>query len=328
MAHVTVQGTFANVLRNLSLHLGTPIANVNARTERLVRLAIRGMGANPDDPGAIWLGEPFQIWHSSLDEVHAGNPLHLALLLISIGIVLWKWRETSQRKAFWYAWGIIAASTLFCAMIRWQIWSSRYHLPIFALGSALTGLVLERYLSRTLGTAVCTLVLVYALPFALMNRTRSLVPWSRVEDIYHPRSVMYFFDQHEAIAPDYIAAAKAVRRSHCGNVAIDSYLKHPDPEIRHSPKSLFVYPLFALMHAADGVQSVWYTGVHNLTSRYAGQENHPAPCAVVCLDCANVTEKWAENQSVGGRASVFGYIVVFGAKGTIPNSGTNVAVSN
>jgi len=326
MAHVTVRGTLANVIRNISLHLGTPSAGVNAKIERIVRVAIHGLGANPDDPGAIWLGMPFQMSHFSLDEVHAGNPLHLALLLFSVGIVFWKWREVSQRKAIWYALGIIAAFVFFCAMLRWQMWSSRYHLALFALGSALTGYVLDRYFSRRLGTVVGILLLTYALPFAAMNRTRSLVPWNRVDDVYHPRPDLYFDDSHESSAPANIAAANAVNQLDCRNIAIDSYLE--DPEIKHSPRSLFVYPLLTLIHADGRARRVWYTGVDNLTTRFAARQTHPAPCAVICLECAKVPAKWAEYRDVGGRASVFDYIVVFSANGSTANIAKDVARTN
>jgi hypothetical protein len=59
--------------------------------------------------------------------------------------------------------------------------------------------------------------------------------------------------------------------------------------------------------------------VTNSTSRYSEQERHPMPCAVICLDCASVPAKWDEYRIVGGRASVFDYIVVFSAAGQVPN---------
>ena len=318
--HVTVRGTLANILRNISLHLGTPSESINLKTERVFRLAIRGLGADPDDPQEIWFsGDPFQINKFTLGEVLAGNPLHLALLLASIGLVIWKRDEAPRRSALWYALGMVASFTFFCATLRWTMWSSRYHLALFAVGAALSGFALERYFSRRFGNAVGILLLAYALPFAVVNHTRSLIPWSRVNDVYHPRSFLYFNDQHENVAGAHIAAANAVNKLDCRNIAIDSYLKNP--AVGHSSKSLFVYPLLAMIHADGTARTVWYTGVQNPTTRYATEENHPAPCAVICLECVTVPEKWAQYQSVGGRASIFGYIVVFGADGTVPNQG-------
>ena len=99
--------------------------------------------------------------------------------------------------------------------------------------------------------------------------------WSLVDDIYHPRSVLYFTDTHETVAPLYIAAADAVNRLGCGDIGMDSYASPVDAG--HDPRSFFVYPLLAMIHA-DGVnRRVWYSGVHNLTSRYLDAESHGPP---------------------------------------------------
>lgn len=324
MPHVTLRGTAANVLRNISLHLGSPSANVNAATESTIRHAIRLLGADPDDPRAVWLGMPFEVHGFSLHEIHAGNPLQLFLLAASALLVFWHWKDASLSKARWYVAGVTAAFIFFAAMIQWQTWAARYHLPLFVLSAATIGLVLERCVPRRVALIAGFVMIVYAVPFAVMNRTHSLVPWHRVNDIYHPRAVLYFSDQHEDMAASYAAVAEAVDQAQCRNVAIDSYLE--DPQIKLSPHSLFVYPLLALLHADGVTRTVWYTGVENLTSRYSGLAPHPTPCAVICLECANVRSKWTAYQAVGGRASVFAQTVVFSSEGTFQNRGA-VAVS-
>lgn len=318
MPHVTPRGTAANVLRNISLHLGSPSATVNTATETTIRHAIRVLGVDPDDPKAVWLGMPFGVHGFSLHEIHAGNPVQLFLFAVSALIVYWHWTDKSLSRARWYVAALIAAFVFFSAMIQWQTWAARYHLPLFVLGAAIIGLVLERCVPRRAAVIVGVAMLVYAVPFAVMNRTRSLVPWHRLNDIYQPRAVLYFSDQHEGIAANYAAVAEAVDKTQCRNVAIDSYVE--DPQIKLSPPSLFIYPLLALLHADGVTRTVWYTGVENLTARYSALAPHPAPCAVVCLDCAKVPSKWAAYQTVGGQASVFGETVVFGSRGALMNN--------
>src|SRR5258708_16146822 len=324
MQHVSFRGTIANVLRNLSLHFSTPSESLNSRIESIFRLSMKAVGANPDDPGSIWLGDTlhFHINHFSLNEILAGNHLHLPLLMVSIVLVFFAGRRCGiRREALWYAIGLIAAFSLFCALLRWQMWSSRYHLPLFVIGSALAGIVLERCFSRRYATTIALLLLFWALPFAVANRTRSLVPWNRLTHVYHPRQVLYFSDQHEKEASTYIAAAEAVNQSDCRQVAIDAYVE--DPAIEHSPKSLYIYPLLALIHADGDTRTVWYTGVDNLSSKYADQHAHPVPCAVICLDCATVTKTWAEDQGISHRASVFGYIVILSPTTEVPNANSS-----
>jgi hypothetical protein len=156
--------------------------------------------------------------------------------------------------------------------------------------------------------------------FALTNRSRSLIPWHRVDDVYQPRALLYFSNEHEPVAPAHIAAADFVNHLGCRNVGIDSYFS--DPEIKDSPDSFFIYPVLALIHADGRTRKTWYTGVHNLSSRYKTQQPHPTPCAVICLECADIPAKWNEYSVVGGRASVFGKIVVFAPSGQLPNNPT------
>ena len=320
MAHVTIGGATANVLRNLSLHLGSPSRNLNSRIENVVRYGIRLLGVSPDDPSQTWIGLPFHMNHFSSNEVIAGNPLHLILLVVSTGLLLWKSKKGIRRRwAVLYAAGILASFVLFCALLRWQMWSSRYHLPLFVLGSALIGLALERYFPRSLANTIAATLVLFGVFFALTNRSRSLIPWSRVDHIYHSRAEQYFSNEHQSIAPANIAAAQFVNRLECRNIAIDSYV--PGAEIQDSPASFFVYPLLALIHADGQTRKVWYTGVENLSSRYENQQSHPAACAVICMDCVNHPERWSAN-SVIGAPPVFGDIVILSHAGEAPRAST------
>ncbi|HEX2775088.1 MAG TPA: hypothetical protein VHN10_00465 [Candidatus Acidoferrales bacterium] len=320
---INLRGTLANVLRNASLQLGTPSQRVNLQIEQAFRWSIRAIGADPDDPEMIWLkGGPFRVNHTSLSEISASNPLHFFLLMIAIGLAFWKRQGLTSRSELWYALGLIGAFFLFSALVQWQLWSSRHELPLFVLGAALVGLSLDQRFPRWVGTAIGVLLLIFALPFALTNHHRSLMRWSHGDEVYQPRSFLYFTDTHEALAPTFIAAAYAVNKLDCANIAFDSYVAPSDAG--HDARSFFVYPLMAMTHADGLRRSVWYSGVNNLTSRYAERERHPAPCAVICLDCASVPAKWDEYRSVGGRASVFDYVVVFSAAGQMPNAGSRI----
>jgi hypothetical protein len=77
----------------------------------------------------------------------------------------------------------------------------------------------------------------------------------------------------------------------------------------------------AMIHADGRSHTVWYSGVTNWSARYnaSTQPRRPA-CAVICLDCAGHREKWDQYRSIGGRATVHDYIVVFSAEGRIANS--------
>ncbi|TLY32386.1 MAG: hypothetical protein E6K56_03345 [Ignavibacteria bacterium] len=320
LAHISVRTALANTMRHISLHLCLPGDHFTSVTERALRSLIQGIGANPDDRGSIRQGDSFTMGHFSLHEVHAGNPFHLVLLGIAVALVLFRsGRDLIRRRSFWYSIGILSAFISFCTFVKWDLWAARQHLPIFVLGSALIGLVLERYCAPNVGTWAAIIALLFSLPFALSNRTRSLIPWSRVDDVYHSRAALYFSDGHQMIAPGNIAAAAEVDRLNCHDIAVDSYMPLPLSVLSASPKSFYVYPLFVLMHADGRTRRVWYTGVSNRSIRYADPWRHAAPCAVVCLDCATHREKWAAYNRPDRRASVFDYIVVFSADEQLPS---------
>ncbi len=320
--HVSARGTLAGMLRNASLHLVTPSERVNARIDSVFHSALWKLGVDPDDPGQVYLEDPFHSNHFSLHEIHAGNPLHFLLIACALAAIVWKCRQQPSGPALWYAVGLLLSLILFSALLRWTQWSSRYQLPFFVVGAALAGVFLDRYLPRKAATVMAALLLLFAVPFALANRTRSLVPWSRVENLYHSRAYQYFLDSHAAIAPANLAAADFVNRLPCDRVAIDVYLDHP--VLDYTPRSMFVYPLLAQIHADGKNKTVWYAGVQNDTVRYARAET---PCAVICLECARVAKKWEEYRNIGGRASVFDYIVVFAGQGALPNVDDNQALA-
>ena len=320
--HVGVRETLAGMLRNASLHVVTPSERANSAIDRLFHSAIWTLGVDPNNRGQVYLDDPFHSNHFSLHEIHAGNPLQFLLIAAAIVITLWKCRHRSKDPALWYATGLLLSLMCFSALLRWTQWSSRYQLPFFVIGAGLVGLLLERYVPKRTATAIAALLVLFAIPFAVANRTRSLIPWSRVENIYHPRDEQYFLDSHTAIAPANIAAARFVNQLSCSRVAIDVYLDHP--VLDYTPRSMFVYPLMAQIHADGRTRSVWYTGVQNDTVRYATSET---PCAVICLECARVQRKWDEYRKIGGRASIFDYIVVFTDQGAVANSGNNQALA-
>jgi 4-amino-4-deoxy-L-arabinose transferase-like glycosyltransferase len=312
----------ANVIRNSAIYLSVPLDSLNVRMDRAVRRTMEELGMDPDDPLSVWPDYPFHLDHFSMHELHAVNPIHFALLVLSIGVVFVKRRDLSLGVGL-YALALLLGFLFFCFTLRWQNAQSRHHLPLFVLDAALVGLLFERFLSRKAADVLGVIVLAYALPFALSNRTRSLVPWHKVDDVYHPRSILYFNDQHEDLTPSFIAAADFVNQTNCPNVAVEEYTNKAASE-EEDEKSFYAYPIFPLIHADGRRRTVWYTGVRNLSMRYETRSRHGNACAVVCLDCVNVPQKWADYRGVGGRASVYGYIVVFNRFGGLANTEATV----
>lgn len=294
-----------NVVKNLALHAGTPSGAFNDRITRGIASLLGAMGVDPSDKSSTWRGG-FHLNSASPNESRAGNPLHLALIFLAC-LLLCSSRIGEKRLRL-FALGMIASFVLFSAVLRWQPWNSRYHLPLFALGMALVAVVLERsgWSRWGISTAGC-LLLIAAMPFALLNTMRPLVPWMSPSILHKSWTASYFADSHDAWMDSYVAATEFVRAGQCNNIGVDASLED------------FDYPIFALLDAGRGDPTVRYAEVRNITSGYVRPDTQP-PCTVICLRCAKAPSKWAEYRGGGGRASVFGEVVVFSGSGDAPDT--------
>jgi hypothetical protein len=293
----------ANVVKNLSLHLATPISALNDQLSRGVLWTLHKMNIDPNDKASTYRGG-FHLNGFSSHEARAGNPLQLALIALA-SLLLFNSRIGDQALRL-YMIGLAGSFVLFCALIRWQPWNSRYHLPLFALGLAVVGVVLENNLPRLALFAVAWALLISALPFAIFNSLRPLAPWPRASILRQSWVESYFADSHDHWEDSYVAAAKLLQSSRCRSIGVDASLED------------FDYPLFALLGAGHNEREVRYAGVRNLTSVYSRPGNIP-PCVVICLRCAHAPAKWAEYKKVGGRVSVFDELAVFSSDGNLFN---------
>jgi 4-amino-4-deoxy-L-arabinose transferase-like glycosyltransferase len=299
-----------NALRSIALHFETPNNRVNAWTTARFRQLIGAIGVDPDDPAMIEQGNSGEIYRfnvprASRSEVLAGNMLHAILFLFSAAILVLL-RKSSQRDTALLAIGVIAAFVLFCAAVRWQPYNARFHLPAFMLGSAVIGSLLASRLPRwTLPAGA--LALLAAMPYVLSNEMRPLLgiryfhglSADHTPNIFSAsRDRLYFGDQHLYLADSYFASARAVAASGCQHVALDAFVLHYD------------YPMLALLQAGMGGPVVQYVGVQNRSAIYDVTPER-TPCAVVCLGCGLVRQKWKEYAGPGILALQFDRTMVF-----------------
>jgi hypothetical protein len=303
-AHVSPAVTFSSMVKNLSLHVSTPSDAVNGRIHSAILGTFQVLGIDPDDKASTYRGG-FHLNRISTHEARASNPFQLALICIAGLLILG--RKFGNRNLRFYFFSLVTSFALFCALIRWQPWNSRYHLPLFALGLALVGVVIERAWPRWAVTCVAFLLLVSAVPFALLNSLRPLVPLMSTSILRESRVDSYFADSHQFWIDSYTSTSQFVSAGTCDRVGMDTSLED------------FDYPLFELLGAGHRNRKVRYTNVRNLTASFVRPESGP-PCVVICLRCANAPAKWAEYQAVGGRVSVFGEVAVFGPDGNMANT--------
>jgi hypothetical protein len=210
-ATVGLRSTLSVAIRNAGLHLGTPWGSVNEFTGSAIRAAHGALGLAVDDPSTTWWGTHFEVSSPRRHEDMVSNGLHLALVAGALlALATCADLRTPDRLA--YAAALVAAFLLFCAVLRWQPWHSRLHLPLFALWAPLIGIALARWPAAAAPAA--TALVAVAVVMVLANEPRPLVRALR-----EPREALYFRARPDLRQP--YAGALALLAAHgCARIGL------------------------------------------------------------------------------------------------------------
>jgi hypothetical protein len=257
---------FVNVLRNLSLHLGTPWSGVNSAVTDGVSGLSRTLGVNPDDQRTTW-NPKFIPTPWNTHEESAPNPLHLLLIA---GCIVALFRSPPRRTSAWIVMALAGAFVIFCAELKWQSYNSRLQTPLFVLAAAIAAGELDR-LAKVPRQMIIGILLIGALPVALLGYTRPLlsIPGNTIAPrpsvLTTPRSLTYFMYE-PALARPYLDIVDRIAASGCGDVGTHTW---PDA---------WEYPVMALTRSLQPTTVFRPIAVPNISARYADQ-----PGKVPCL---------------------------------------------
>ena len=151
----------SNALRNIALHLVTPSDRVNDWIGCVIVRVHRTMRIDPNDSRTTMVNAEFRVGPFGLHEDVSGNPLHLLAGLMA-GMAIWSRRDAfGASRRLWVCLSL-ASAIVFIVALKWQVWNSRLHLPLFVLLCPLIGVTLENRhrLAAAWGTSFCVLALV------------------------------------------------------------------------------------------------------------------------------------------------------------------------
>jgi hypothetical protein len=203
----------SNLIRNGAVHFNLP--GVDALVERGVERVHRLLGISAVDPRTSWPQESFELG-PALHEDHAGNPLHLALVLVCLGVVAVAPRSRSEGVGV-YAVLLVAGYLLFCFFLKWQPYGSRHQLPLFVLASPLVAVGVSRWLGVGVVRFLGALLLATSIPYLIANAGRPLVGPSSV--LTTPRMDQYFTLRPHLREP-YVKAAAILGSTDCRDIAL------------------------------------------------------------------------------------------------------------
>jgi hypothetical protein len=205
----------SNAVKNVALHVGTPIDAVNQWLARGVEGLHHQLRVDIHDPATTWPSTTFEIARPRRFEDLAGNPWHLLVIAASSAMLAIVPSLRRRRDLVIYLGAIAAASLLFALLLKWQPWHSRLHLPLFVLSAPLVGVVWERH--RRAAALLALGLLVASVPWVVDNESRPLIGGQSV--LVRSRADQYFKNLSSLRVP-YAEAVERVREARCTYVGL------------------------------------------------------------------------------------------------------------
>jgi hypothetical protein len=277
----------SNVVRNASVHMRLPGEATNRATEKTIRRGLEAFGINPDDPANTFGDRPFKVGKIGPHEDHAGNLGHLILGVWAVVVATALAAFRSRRRIAWAAM-IVAQVLLFCALLKWQLWHSRLHLPVFVMLTPLIAACMTNVRRQWLVTVPIALLVLAAPVYLFYNYTRPLVGERSVLTL--PRDSQYFLPRRNLEAP-YLGVMNAIRDDRRTDVGVVARLDD------------WVYPLHAL--AGSGDLRFHEVMPVNDSKRYSTS----IPDTVVCLSCHPAYEEFLVKRGFKARPFEMGPVV-------------------
>jgi hypothetical protein len=203
---------FANIVRNLAIHTGTPFPKVNKSIERTV---YNLLGNEISNPASTWPGSTLHI-RMRRHEDGAGNPLHLIIITLSL-LMLFTHRRRFPGFMHTYLFATIAGFLLFSLLLRWQPFHSRLMLPLFLLCAPLTAAVFAAHSRENLLRIAMAVLLVSSLPWVAFNKYRPLFGQKTVFSV--SQTTQYFAVRPE-LEPAYRNVVAYIAQSGAATVGL------------------------------------------------------------------------------------------------------------
>jgi len=170
---VTLSGTASGLIRNLAMHTGTGVKPLTIQLNRAFGWLHRLTGRDLNDPDTSFkLGEFKFRDRLIIFDSHASCFYHV--LLGGVALILC---GRHPRKHTWlliYAGLVLAGLGLISALLRWQMWNIRIHLPLLVVLAPFSGAALDAHLQPALRRAVVLFVSGFAAIVILENTSRPL----------------------------------------------------------------------------------------------------------------------------------------------------------
>lgn len=297
----------SNVVRNLGLHFGTPFPRINQAMEAGVHQIHTWLGLPVNDPRTTWRYTRFKLHFNVLGDSHAHNPIHLLLIGLSLGGFLLDKGGPYPAREGWLVGGILTGFLLFCAVLQWQPWHSRLHLPLFVLAAAFVGVQVERNWPRSTVVLIALILMFMGMWVVANNRSHPLTATSK-NPFLTPRIEQYFSNRPD-LKPLYESIVKRLKRSSCRDFGLILGLED------------WEYPFWVLL---DRSMSRSYRLIHYVPPNLEGKRtwnladrSADRPCQVVALGTGWADTLREDGWTMTGR---FSAVSIWGRSSSVQRS--------
>jgi len=184
----------SGIVKNIGLHLGLPNNGYNRFINDQILNFHDLIGVDVNDAGLRL--DPFSV-RFSVHEDMVPNTIHLWLMaLASLPLLFVK----KHWKVKWVWIGAVSGFILFGVMMKFQLWSTRTHMPFFAMGGILVAFIYSEVLKFKVAYLIIPLMLISSV-FVYGNPNKPLVPMG------------YFTKKALAHIPVAICATDSVQES-------------------------------------------------------------------------------------------------------------------
>lgn len=214
-------------------------------------------------------------------EDSAGSPVHLVLILLSMGIGGYSAIRGQLRYGLIYAL-ILAISFTLVSLIGFSghIFGIRYQLGFFVLGIPLVGVLFSRWKRLWPVMAIC--MMFYSIPYILISNMRPVIghtPWpTRVESVFTAKKEDLIFAINPEAQDEYEQIAQIITEGECKEVGLSFYRNNLE------------YQLWYLLDAPQSGIVIQHLVSLPGFDRYIDSDFEP--CAVVCTVCDSLPDEY------------------------------------
>ncbi|MCG3125689.1 MAG: hypothetical protein CHACPFDD_00514 [Phycisphaerae bacterium] len=253
----------SNLVRNLAMQLATNIPGANAALERGI-LSLHAAAGMRISEGPISSGD-FELPRGDANEDTASSPLHTCVALAGFLAAPFRLRRVRARRLLALMLVTLAGAAFYVALLRWQVWTTRLHLPGMILALVCSAALLapgdaQRWPARVAHWLAGAALFFFALPALFVSVNRPLLT-SR-SCLLIPRESQFFIMQPDS-ERGFRAACERIRSSAARRVGLELFVDD------------WEYVLWVLLAPSGRDLRLFHVGVDNESQRCEPEAEQP-----------------------------------------------------